>query len=564
MAKEREHQLFTELRAARIELAAAIEAQEEAGRVLAEKKTVRRKFDLLIEEILDEITTGKRRDSLIEYAEVRASGRAAGPESETADERQRGPTVTRSEAFSKAAERAGLEPLDIGGQVDMCGLHPGSWRDIPTRDVVTGMQIRNQLKHMGYSTLGELADDAEADGLFDLLGQYLDRTEIVSVEHDLAKWVRKHPKGFPAKLVEDLGKALVGEDETEAPASPPLGTADPVAGRKAAGMRPAAPVVSAWLISESHVVDGEMRRSYVGSVEAVDERRAITAARRKFGPHGDYRAEPRPEDVPVGPPLGTADPFEFVGADLADDIEPDVATEDEVMDALHDAIFPDPAPADWKGWGEYKRVGHISDADALRELGEIWPSRITYVEAGGDSGYTVRGGPSPAFWYGVLPPGKLPEADLYGPNLAIAVRSLLRIPEPSGAPALPGKAETPPAKVVSTLHDAVQAAFDQLVPEVKARLKAGATDEEIGHALPSLPTSKWAPGSDGGTTWAASGGSEPALWFGIDVRTYPDRKYATLNFDKLIGAVRLACKIPRPRTAAEPRPKPRKSKTAVG
>lgn len=91
MAREREHELIVELRAARRDLATAREAEDEARRIVAEKKTIRVKYELLVEEILEEVTTGRRRDSLIEYAE--SNGRAAEPDRpDTADERQRGPT----------------------------------------------------------------------------------------------------------------------------------------------------------------------------------------------------------------------------------------------------------------------------------------------------------------------------------------------------------------------------------------------------------------------------------------------------------------------------------------
>jgi hypothetical protein len=224
-----------------------------------------------------------------------------------------------------------------------------------------------------------------------------------------------------------------------------------------------------------------------------------------------------------------------------------------------DAIFPagDDAPDDWKGWGRHRDAGFISDADVVRELDAIWPERITFVDQVGGEGYTTRGGANPALWLGVLGPGKLPAADLEGVELVQAVRKILRIPEPSGAPALPGK---PAEKPVDSLHAAVRVAFGQLVDPVKAGLMEGATDDQIAHALPSLPTASFTPGLDGGVAWACYGGNRPAIWYGAAAKHWPDHKHAALEGDKLVRAVRMACMIPQPAAAKS---KPRKPKTAA-
>lgn len=152
----REHELISELRAARIELARAAEAEAEAKREVVAKKTVRRKVELLIEEILDEIETGKRRDPLIEYIE-------------TADERQRGPTEPRSSMAdtetakplreaaggsgpaAETAEKATSRSAD-GGQ---------TWRSMGLEALSPWKLNAKQIADMragGLATLGDLDD----------------------------------------------------------------------------------------------------------------------------------------------------------------------------------------------------------------------------------------------------------------------------------------------------------------------------------------------------------------------------------------------------------------------
>lgn len=355
----REHELFQELRAARRDRAAALEDEEEARRVAAEKKAVRRKFDLLIEEILDEIETGKRRDSLIEYAESRAEAAEA---EDTADERQRGPTsAPPAKAPARKPERADRRTAGDGDQAefaeafDPCDLHEGSWRDTKLRDVI---KSKNLLKDLfRYDTLGCLVDAAkEEGGLYNVLDLDLVRLEMIEVEHDLSAWVRKYPKGFPAELLEDLRD----------------------------GLEPKAP------------------------------------------------AEDR------------SDKFVY-GADVPGEAEAE--RPDEYFDAaLAAACWPEGANPDWT---KHRKFGSISDREVGQVLKSTWPARHVHTPDEGAAGWTTYGGDAPVFWVGDQS-GKGPKPlGLHGPNLADAIRRVLRIPSPSGAPRLPGSPAEPPAPPAS-------------------------------------------------------------------------------------------------------------------
>lgn len=566
MAKEREHQLFGELRAARLDLAEAVEAEEEARRVVAEKKTIRRKVELLIEEILDEVTTGKRRDSLIEYAEARAADR---PEPETADERQRGPTVRTAERADRRLIREstvlgdpselaralapapgegpvkadwgtpchmtvalrlptgadyvhakytpptvadGVHHLEFKGPVsetgyrshffhrpehwggDLCSYvdrlarhlvrlnyHDAAeekdapiWRSIGLNMVGSPVdpQLAKTLHKGGLRTLGDLADAvdlecaacttkngqtvisqpkfaaaaAAIDSYRDKLAADARNAEPVSPPPETADEHQRGPTADPFEFAGD-GRADDGGGDMcslHDGSWRDVKIKDVISGATIRNVFRDSDVVNLGQLADAGVDLGLYAALSSGGWFSKVEIASIEADLAKW-----VRKYPKGFPAKLVEDLGAALTSKDVD-DLADDIEPDVATEDDVMDALHDAIFPDPAPSDWKGWARYRDSGHISDADVLRELGAIWPSRITYFDVGGDSGYTVRGGAAPAFWFGVLPPGKLPVEDLGGANLAIAVRSLLRIPEPAVAPNLPGTAETPPAKAAKS------------------------------------------------------------------------------------------------------------------
>jgi hypothetical protein len=425
----------------RVALANAMKAIEEADAELADARLVVTAKKAALDRAraakieLECEFLGRSKTPLIEYAENRAS---AEPGPETADERQRGPTVK--------VGTTDRDEIAKGLRAFAADASEPAWRRAP------------------LTAIGKLTNTARAT---------LGRCGVKSVGD------------------------LIGVLETD------LG----------------------------EVTDQFPGASWDGVVAALDEYLDEAPGRRNPNP--------------ASPPLAAADPFESTG--------------DEVEDALHDAIFPagDDAPDDWKGWGRHRDAGFISDADVVRELDAIWPERITFVDQVGGEGYTTRGGANPALWLGVLGPGKLPAADLEGVELVQAVRKILRIPEPSGAPALPGK---PAEKPVDSLHAAVRVAFGQLVDPVKAGLMEGATDDQIAHALPSLPTASFTPGLDGGVAWACYGGNRPAIWYGAAAKHWPDHKHAALEGDKLVRAVRMACMIPQPAAAKS---KPRKPKTAA-
>lgn len=90
-----DHAILEELRQARKSLAAARIAEQDARTIVSERKAARMKAEALIEEICSEIETGRSGRPILDHINGRSGKGSERPEEEdeSADERQRGPTV---------------------------------------------------------------------------------------------------------------------------------------------------------------------------------------------------------------------------------------------------------------------------------------------------------------------------------------------------------------------------------------------------------------------------------------------------------------------------------------
>lgn len=226
----REHDLITELRAARIKLSAAIRAEQDAKAVVYERKADRMRAAALVEEILGEIETGKTdRPILDQIAQVRACPPLDPPAEETADERQRGTTAVPTAPAKKT--RAKMGPAQPAAQVPY-------WRSwLLKRRLAIGGSVQRklrdsilaELKDLEIETWGQLHDYLDANNW--TVGDLgLTAAEVDYLTAELVEWRSdfdwKDDEGFPARLLGDASELADGEPDQAVEEMPDGGSVD--------------------------------------------------------------------------------------------------------------------------------------------------------------------------------------------------------------------------------------------------------------------------------------------------------------------------------------------------
>lgn len=224
----RNDELIQELRDARKAQSGARETMNDARVIYEKTKAEYRTRGKLIEEILEEISTGKSRYPMLDAA--RANGHADG-DSDTAALDRRLAELDAAADVVPAPERA-PEPAE---RKDLCSsLH--DWRESPVTKIVPSKPLRDRLiEAYGIKTLGDLDEHIPEEGSLDDLPK-LAMVQRMALMECLIRWRLArgwaHDEGFPGHKVRVPSSLL----PDMMPAMPPIPA---VAGAKSRSRRKA-------------------------------------------------------------------------------------------------------------------------------------------------------------------------------------------------------------------------------------------------------------------------------------------------------------------------------------